>query len=102
MSIPTLTSIVLTGIFAANGVALALYPTLKGPDAFFGVPVSKEYFRSQWVESCRGYGCTLNFARAQAWARPSGGRRLQIRSSRSGRTPPNRPACSPASRGCIV
>lgn len=47
MPIPTLVKLVLSGIFAVNGVALALYPTLKGPDAFFGVPVSEEYFRSE-------------------------------------------------------
>jgi uncharacterized membrane protein len=47
MSIPTLVKLVLSGIFAVNGIALALYPTLKGADAFFGLPVSPEYFRSE-------------------------------------------------------
>ncbi len=47
MTIPVVTSAVLTGIFVLNGVAFWLYPILKGADALFGVPVSEEYFRGE-------------------------------------------------------
>jgi hypothetical protein len=44
LTIATLVKLVLSGLFAFKGGVLALVPTMKGADAFFGVPVSEDYF----------------------------------------------------------
>ena len=44
LTIATLVKLVLSGLFAFKGGVLALLPTMKGADAFFGVPVSEDYF----------------------------------------------------------
>lgn len=47
MTIPVLMSTVLSGVFLLHGVVLMLYPTLKGADALFGVPVDEAYYRGK-------------------------------------------------------